>query len=154
MPDFARIIRFLRLAGLPSAGMYRLSPLPARCHNRCPPLHISPAHSRHNLLSTLLSDGELAGSCERTSILLTINNQVVNGLVHRLQVFYIVELYQERQPLMLVQIIERRLSRHREAFPKSMHRSCKEWYLILAHILTFLICKNTTFFRYSQIILF
>ena len=54
---------------------------------------------------------------------------------------------------MLVQIIERRLSRHREAFAKSMHRSCKEWYLILAHILTFLICKNTTFFQYSQTII-
>ena len=38
---------------------------------------------------------------------------------------------------MLVQIIERRLSRNREAVAKSMHRSCKEWYLILAHILTF-----------------
>ena len=36
-----------------------------------------------------------------------------------------------------VQIIECRLSRHREAFAKSMHRSCKVWYLILAHILTF-----------------
>ena len=93
--------------------------------------------SRHNLSSTLLSDGGPAGSCERTSILLTINNQVVDGLVHRLQVFHIVELYQERQPLILVQIIERRLSRHSEAFSKSMHRSCKEWYLILAHILTF-----------------
>ena len=133
MPGSARIIRFLHLAGLPSAGIYRLSPLPARCRNRCPPLHISPARSRHNQSSTLLSDGGWAGSCERTSILLTINNQVVDGLVHRLQVFHIVELYQERQPLMLVQIVERRLSRHREAFAKSMHRSCKVWYLILAH---------------------
>lgn len=53
----------------------------------------------------LLSDGGVAGSCERTSILLTINNQVVDGLVHRLQVFHIVELYQERQALMFVQII-------------------------------------------------
>ena len=53
----------------------------------------------------LLSDGGMAGSCERTSILLTINNQVVDGLVHRLQVFHIVELYQERQALMFVQII-------------------------------------------------
>ena len=93
--------------------------------------------SRHNWSSTLLSDGGSAGSCECTSILLTINNQVVYGLVHRLQVFHIVELYQERQPLMLMQVIECRLSRHRKAFSKSMHRSCKEWYLILAHILTF-----------------
>ena len=31
-----------------------------------------------------------------------------------------------------------------------MHHSSKVWYLILAHILTFLICKNTTFFWYSQ----
>lgn len=146
MQGSARIIRFLHLAGLPSVGMYRLSPLPARCRNQCPPLHISPARSRHSWSNTSLSDGELAGSCERTSILLAINNQVVDGLFHRLQVFYIVELYQECQPLMLMQIIECLLSRHREAFAKSMHRSCKVWYLILAHILTFSICKNTTFF--------
>lgn len=146
MPDFARIIRSLHLAGLPSVGIYRLSTLPARCRNRCPPLYISPARSVHSWSTTLLSDGVSAGSCERTSILLAINNQVVDSLFHRLQVFYIVELYQERQPLMLVQIIECRLSRHREAFAKSMHRSCKVWYLILAHNLTFSICKNTTFF--------
>ena len=98
----------------------------------------------------LLSDGGLAGSCEGTSVLLTINNQVVDGLVHRLQVFYIVELYQERQALMLVQITECRLSRHRKAFAKSMHCCCKEWYLILAHILTFSIRKNTTILRHGK----
>ena len=59
MPGFVRIIRSLHLAGLLSAGMYRLSPLPARCRNQCPPLHISPARSRHNQSSTLLSESIL-----------------------------------------------------------------------------------------------
>ena len=93
----------------------------------------------------------MASSCQCTSVLLADDEQVVDSLVHRLQVFHIVELYQECQPFMLVQVIERRLSRHREAFPKSMHRSCKVWYHILAHILTFSICKSTTFFQFGKI---
>ena len=63
---------------------------------------------------------------------LKLDNHYLSS-IHRLQMFDIVELNQERQSLILVQIVERRLSRHCETLSKSLHRNRQKRYLILAH---------------------
>ena len=66
------------------------------------------------------------------SVLLTNNEEVVNCLIHRLQMLHIIKLYQERQSLVLMQITERSLSCHGEALPKGIYARRQERNLILS----------------------
>ena len=65
---------------------------------------------------------------------MTNNEEVVNCLIHRLQMLHIIKLYQERQSLVLMQITERILSCHGEALPKGIYARRQERNLILAHL--------------------
>ena len=75
-----------------------------------------------------------APSCQCPSILLADDEQVIDCLIHRLQVLHIVKLYQERQSLMLVQIAEGRLPRHVVAPSECLNACRQEGYFVLTHI--------------------
>ena len=66
--------------------------------------------------------------------MLANDEQIIDSLIHRLQVFYIVKLNQESKAFMLMQVVESRLASHRKTLPESPHGSSKERYLVFTHI--------------------
>ena len=72
--------------------------------------------------------------CQCPSILLADDEQVINSLIHRLQVFHIEEFDKECQSFMLVQISERRLPGHGETLGEGLNAGREIRNLVLAHI--------------------
>ena len=71
----------------------------------------------------LVSDDVKAGSYKYSSVLLTYDEQVFYGFVHRLDMLNVVEFYQKCQYLMLLQIAVGCLPSHSKPLPESVYAS-------------------------------
>ena len=80
------------------------------------------------------------------------SEKVIDCLVHRLQVLHVEELDEECQPLMLVQVAERRLPRHGETLGEGLNAGREIGNLVLAHVaFVFELCLSNRWQSYEII---